>query len=30
MALQIIFRKKHDKRPNVDPENPDLTINLHM
>lgn len=24
------FRNKHDKRPNVDPENPDLTINLHI
>ena len=24
------FRNKYDKRPNVDPENPDLTINLHI
>ena len=24
------FRNKYDKRPNVDSENPDLTINLHI
>ena len=24
------FRNKYDKRPNVDPKNPDLTINLHI
>ena len=24
------FRNKYDKRPNVDAENPDLTINLHI
>lgn len=24
------FRNKYDKRPNVDTENPDLTINLHI
>lgn len=24
------FRNKYDKRPNVDPENPNLTINLHI
>ena len=29
-AIADTFRKKFDKRPNVDPENPDVSINLHI
>lgn len=29
-AIADTFRKKFDKRPNVDPEMPDVTINLHI
>lgn len=29
-AIADSFRKKFDKRPNVDPEMPDVTINLHI
>ena len=29
-AIADTFRKKFDKRPNVDPEMPDLSINLHI
>ena len=29
-GIADFFRKKYDERPNVDPKNPDLTINLHI
>jgi putative N6-adenine-specific DNA methylase len=29
-AIADTFRKKFDKRPNVDPETPDVSINLHI
>ena len=29
-GIADFFRKKHNKRPNVDPDNPDVTINLHV
>ena len=29
-AIADTFRKKFDKRPNVDPEMPDMSINLHI
>ena len=29
-AIADTFRKKFDKRPNVDPENPDVSINLYI
>ncbi len=29
-GIADFFRKKYDDRPNVDPKNPDLTINLHI
>jgi len=29
-AIADTFRKKFDKRPNVDPESPDVNINLHI
>ena len=29
-AIADTFRKKFDKRPNVDPEMPDVSINLHI
>tara|TARA_B100001250_G_scaffold363261_1_gene342509 strand:- start:3226 stop:4377 length:1152 start_codon:yes stop_codon:yes gene_type:complete len=29
-AIADTFRKKFGKRPNVDPENPDISINLHI
>jgi len=29
-GIADFFRKKYDERPNVDPKNPDITINLHI
>ena len=29
-GIADFFRNKHNKRPNVDPDNPDVTINLHV
>ena len=29
-GIADFFRNKHNKRPNVDADNPDVTINLHV